>query len=71
VKGFSLSPQEKEDLPAFLLSLTDEGLPNNPRFSNTSIAADHCTAGRSLLAYVIAGGVGRRAQVTVLESIRP
>ena len=34
VKSFSLSPQEKEDLIAFLLSLTDEELLSNPKLSN-------------------------------------
>lgn len=34
VKGFHLSPQEKEDLLAFLRSLTDQTLLNNPKLSN-------------------------------------
>ncbi|WP_018693343.1 methanobactin export MATE transporter MbnM [Algicola sagamiensis] len=34
VKGFSISTQEKQDLKAFLLSLTDRDFINNPRFSN-------------------------------------
>ena len=34
VKGFNLSPEEKEDLLAFLRSLTDEGVLTNPRLSN-------------------------------------
>ncbi|MCA2962199.1 MAG: di-heme enzyme [Silvanigrellales bacterium] len=34
VTGFSLLPSEKQDLIAFLESLTDEGFLRNPRFSN-------------------------------------
>ncbi len=34
VPGFTLSPQEREDLIAFLQSLTDESFVTDPRFSN-------------------------------------
>jgi cytochrome c peroxidase len=34
VRGFNLSPQEREDLKAFLGSLTDETFLTNPDFSN-------------------------------------
>jgi cytochrome c peroxidase len=34
IKPFSLTPQEKADLVAFLRSLTDESLPTNPKLSN-------------------------------------
>jgi cytochrome c peroxidase len=34
VKGFTLTPQERADLKAFLESLTDRGFVTNPRFGN-------------------------------------
>jgi cytochrome c peroxidase len=34
VRGFTLSPEQREDLIAFLRSLTDEPLMHDPRFSN-------------------------------------
>lgn len=34
INGFTLSPQEKQDLLAFLSSLTDENFLNNPAFSD-------------------------------------
>jgi cytochrome c peroxidase len=34
VTGFTLAAGEREDLVAFLESLTDEGFLRNPRFSN-------------------------------------
>jgi cytochrome c peroxidase len=38
VRGFPLSPEQREDLIAFLRSLTDEPLLHDPRFSNPWIA---------------------------------
>jgi cytochrome c peroxidase len=34
VRGFALSPEQRDDLIAFLRSLTDEPLRHDPRFSN-------------------------------------
>ena len=34
VAGFTLSPQEREDVIAFLMALTDEAFLNDPRFSD-------------------------------------
>jgi cytochrome c peroxidase len=32
--GVQLTPQEKADLKAFLITLTDDGFINNPTFQN-------------------------------------
>ena len=34
VRGFTMSPQEREDLIAFLRTLTDDALLHDPRFAN-------------------------------------
>lgn len=34
VKGFKLTPEERQELIAFLMSLTDESFVTDPRFSN-------------------------------------
>jgi cytochrome c peroxidase len=41
VRGFALSPEQREDLIAFLRSLTDESLLHDPRFSNPWRSAAH------------------------------
>jgi cytochrome c peroxidase len=41
VRGFALSPEQREDLIAFLRSLTDESLLHDPRFSNPWQSAAH------------------------------
>ncbi len=41
VRGFALSPEQREDLIAFLRSLTDESLLHDPRFANPWRSADH------------------------------
>ncbi len=46
VKGFDLSPQEKEDLVAFLKSLTDRSLLTDPAFSNPFVPAPARTSVR-------------------------
>jgi cytochrome c peroxidase len=38
--GFRLTPQERRDLVAFLESLTDRGVTNDPRFANPFATAD-------------------------------
>ncbi len=34
MKGFKLTPEERQELIAFLMSLTDESFVTDPRFSN-------------------------------------
>jgi cytochrome c peroxidase len=41
VRGFALNPEQREDLIAFLRSLTDEPLLHDPRFSNPWLSAGH------------------------------
>jgi len=65
VKGFSLSPQEKEDLIAFLCSLTDEVLLTNPALSDpfrpsqmmTKLRVDSVFRGRVVEVYASDGTV--------------